>query len=217
MYNDLTHFIGNVHRYSIKTLIWNKGTIVFYVIYSIAIFNFIFGEKIHPAPKEWLDTIKENCADVAGDIFKYDDAETENFVRFNLASTIAGSYIGLIIEQRWIGTRKYKKFSKTAPFTTLKRIIFTTFVGSPVLCGIVLTPSTGIHWSTKLLFKVVIPISLGNLYLFGFSKYVGLKFGLINTTLEGSNISSVATDSTDECSEPVAPNQEKALKQKKVD
>ena len=98
MYHDLTHFVGNAHRYSIKTLIWNKGTIAFYIIYALAIFNFVFGEIIHPAPKEWMDQIKTNCAGVGGDIFKYDDAETENFVRFNLASTIAGGYIGLIIE-----------------------------------------------------------------------------------------------------------------------
>ena len=98
MYNDLTRFVGNAHRYSMRTLIWNKGTIVFYIIYALAVFNFVFGEIIHPAPKEWINTIKSNCEGLNQDIFKYDDAETENFVRFNLASTIAGSYIGLILE-----------------------------------------------------------------------------------------------------------------------
>lgn len=128
---------------------------------------------------------------------KYDDAETENFVRFNLASTIAGSYIGLIVEQKWMGTRQYKEFNRTAPFMTLKRIMFTTFIGCPTLAGIVLCPSQGIHWTTKLMFKVVIPISLGNFYLYGFSKYVALKFNLINTSTIRSAEDSY-TDSTEE-------------------
>jgi membrane-associated phospholipid phosphatase len=116
MYRDLTHFVGNIHRYSWKTLFFNKGTGFFYLIYAIAIFNFVFGEMIHPAPKEWADTIRTNCAAIGGDASKYDDAETENFVRFNLASTIAGSYLGLIIEQKFVGTRIYRQYNRTQPF-----------------------------------------------------------------------------------------------------
>ena len=115
----------------------------------------------------------------------YDAPETENFVRFNLASTIAGSYLGLIIEQRYMGTRKYKEFNKTTPFTTLLRLLLCTFIGCPTLCGIILCPKD-VHWTTKLICKTVIPISLGNFYLFSCSKYVGLKAGLINTKVDSS-------------------------------
>ena len=108
--------------------------------------------------------------------------ETENFIKFNLAATVAGSYIGLIIEQRWMGTRKFKNFHKTTPFTTLKRVVVTTLVGSPSLSLIVLCPKTGLHWATKLLLKTVIPVSLGNLYLYACTKYVGNRVGLINNT-----------------------------------
>jgi len=44
----------------------------------------------------------------------------------------------------------------------------------------VLCPKTGLHWATKLVLKTIIPVSLGNLYLYACTKYVGWKCGLIN-------------------------------------
>ena len=68
-----------------------------------------------------------------------------------------------------------------------------TFVGSPSLAGIILCPKTGIHWTKKLLFKTVIPLTLGNAYLFGMSKYVALRAGLMNVTVD---LSSTSEDET---------------------
>ena len=188
VYADMIRFISKTHKHSWSKLLFNKGTMVFYSIYAIAIFNFLFGDMLHPAPKEWIETIKRNCSQFGAGT--YDDPETENFIRFNLASTIAGTYMGLIIEQRYMGTRKYKDFNKTSLFTTLLRLLVCTLVGCPTLCGIVLCPKTGIHWMTKLLIKTVIPISLGNCYLFGFSKYVASKVNLINYTISAKSGSS---------------------------
>jgi hypothetical protein len=58
-------------------------------------------------PQEWYDTIRKNCPN---DLEMELDAEKDIFVRFNVALSIIGSYIGLIIEQRYMGTRKYKHF-----------------------------------------------------------------------------------------------------------
>ena len=95
-----------------------------------------------------------------------------------------GSYLGLIVEQRYMDTRKYRQFNKTSFCTTLLRVIVCTLVGSPTLVGIIATPSKGIHWATKLMCKTVIPISLGNFYLFSCSKYFALQSGLMNTTID---------------------------------
>ena len=73
-----------------------------------------------------------------------------------------------------------------------------SLIGCPLLCGIFLCPSHGIHWTTKLIAKTVVPITLGNFYLFGFSKYVGLKAGLINTKIaDDSPISSEGSGTED--------------------
>ena len=79
-----------------------------------------------------------------------------------------------------MGTHKYKHFNSTSKRMSLLRLVVCTIVGLPTLLGIILTPSTGIHWGTKVFFKVVFPIGLGNCYLFCCSKYVALKFGLMN-------------------------------------
>ena len=63
---------------------------------------------------------------------------------------------------------------------TLKRVIVTSLIGSPSLSLIVLCPKSGIHWVTKMILKTVIPVTLGNLYLYSCTKYIGYKFGLIN-------------------------------------
>ena len=61
IYNDLIQFLSRLHTYTWSRLLFNKGTFVFYAIYAISIFNFLFGNMIHPAPKEWFETIKQNC------------------------------------------------------------------------------------------------------------------------------------------------------------
>ena len=96
VYTDLIGFLSKTHTFTLGQLIFNNGTFVFYTIYAIATFNFFYGDILHPVPAEWLDTTKVNCAKLVD--FAYDMPETENFVRFNMASTIAGSYVGLIIE-----------------------------------------------------------------------------------------------------------------------
>ena len=50
VYNDLIRFVSKTHNHTWTKLIFNKGTMVFYTIYAIAIFNFFFGDIIHPTP-----------------------------------------------------------------------------------------------------------------------------------------------------------------------
>ena len=47
-YVRLTRFVSKTYKYSIKELLWNRGAQIFYGFYGLAIFNFCFGELIHP-------------------------------------------------------------------------------------------------------------------------------------------------------------------------
>ena len=122
------------------------------------------------------------------------DAEKDIFVRFNVALSIIGSYIGLIIEQRYIGTRKYNHFYQTSWYITLARLIVCTIVGSPTLFGMFYFPKKGFHWITTMFLRTALPMALGNCYLFAMSKFVGIKFSLINT-------STVDNTSSEDCDE----------------
>ena len=97
------------------------------------------------------------------------DAEKDIFVRFNVALSIIGSYIGLIIEQRYIGTRKYNHFYQTSWYITLARLIVCTIVGSPTLFGMFYFPKKGFHWITTMFLRTALPMALGNCYLFAMS------------------------------------------------
>ena len=55
VYADIIRFCSQTHTYSWTKLLLNKGTCVFYSIYAMAIFNFLFGNMIHPMPKEWSE------------------------------------------------------------------------------------------------------------------------------------------------------------------
>ena len=182
LYNELVFFMRDTTRYSWRKLAWNKGTITFYVIYLLAILNFLYGDLLHPAPESWKEQIAKNCAGL--NTSGYTEFETENFVRFNLGATIVGSYLGVIVEQRFMDTAKYIKFNQTSVCMTVFRVIIGFIIALPILSPIVLTPKTGIHWTTKVLWKTVIPIGFGNFYLYGFNKYISLKLGMINTTTE---------------------------------
>ena len=122
------------------------------------------------------------------------NAEKDIFVRFNVALSIIGSYIGLIIEQRYIGTRKYNHFYQTSWYITLARLIVCTIVGSPTLFGMFYFPKKGYHWMTTMFLRTALPMALGNCYLFAMSKFVGNKFSLINT-------STVDNTSSEDCDE----------------
>ena len=75
---------------------------MFCTIYLISVANFVFGELHHPIPVDWRTTMHKNCEGM-----QIDDrgVETENFVRFNLAFTVIGAYVGLIVEQKCMNTR----------------------------------------------------------------------------------------------------------------
>ena len=50
VYKEVIYFCSRTHRYTLRQLAFNRGTYVFYTIYALAIFNFVFGDILHPAP-----------------------------------------------------------------------------------------------------------------------------------------------------------------------
>jgi hypothetical protein len=72
---------------------------------------------------------------------------------------------------------------------TLSRLIICTLVGSPTLAAMFLFPKKGYNWLITLFIRTVIPMTLGNCYLFALSKYVGKAFGTINTSTVDSTSS----------------------------
>ena len=107
LYDDLTRFVYTCHKYSVRECLFNRGTISFCLMILIAIFNLFWGESMHPVPPEWDAQVTKNCVNLKRD---FKSPETYNFAAFILYPTFGGSYIGLIFEQKYLGTRKYARF-----------------------------------------------------------------------------------------------------------
>lgn len=75
-------------------------------------------------------------------------------------------------------TSKYEHFYNTDLITSIKRMIICFAVGIPALITLFISKNNS-YW-VVLIFKQWLPPTLSFLYLFGFSKLVALKFGLIN-------------------------------------
>ena len=172
----MTTFVHHVHKYSIWQLFWNKGTISFYGFNLVAFFNFYFGETLHPVPAEWEPQIAKNCKDLDRD---QKSPELYNYVAFCLYITLSGSYWGLILEQRCIGTRKYNRFHLTSWCNLITRLLIIVLMTLPFLWFMATFPKT-YHWTIVVLGRCVVPITLAVMYLFLLSKWIFIKLGLGN-------------------------------------
>lgn len=122
------------------------------------------------------------------------DPEVQNFEKFNLSMCFIGGYLGIIFEQRYLETSNYPYFFKTPLHITLIRIIVTFILGTPTVALMFIIPKTMPFWVT-LTCRYIIPAVLGNFYLFGCSKWISYKLGLINTeALNESHISNEYSD-----------------------
>jgi hypothetical protein len=86
-----------------------------------------------------------------------------------------GVYIGLIIEQRCMSSAAYPYFYDTSYGITFLRILVTTIIGCPIYLI-----RTEVRDSYDLYFRSILTPLFFHIYLFGFSKWVSLKFGLVN-------------------------------------
>jgi len=62
---------------------------------------------------------------------------------------------------------------------TLKKVVIHFTLFSPILSMLFLFPKR-YHWFVTILGRCIIPITLGNTYLFGVSTYLSVKWGLAN-------------------------------------
>ena len=92
-----------------------------------------------------------------------------------------GFYLGTILDQKYLETVNYPFFNDTDFVTSIKRTAVCFVVGIPFLLPMILVSKKNPVW-VVLIFRNLVPSTLGSLYLFGLSKSVAVYFGLANTT-----------------------------------
>ena len=134
------------------------------------------GNIVYPVPIEWLDNISNNCEDL--DSTESLDPNLQNIEHLNNAYCIIGVYLGIIVEQKYMGTNVYPYFFETNIIITIIRIAITAFLGTPTLFGIFISPYRSYFFVQ--IFRNVLPQMLCNFYIFGLSKVIAAKFRLIS-------------------------------------
>jgi hypothetical protein len=184
VYQETCKFISKIKTKAATNLYWNPFTQIYTLLYLLAIAIFFWKSSYLPTPLEWVEMIKTNCSLVEG---LNNDPELHNFEKFNLSLCFIGGYLGIVFEQRYLVTRNFPNFYRTSIRTSLIRVIVTFILGAPTVALMFIVPKTMPFWVT-LPTRYIIPSLLGNFYLFGCSKWVAYKLGLINTTLNDSDV-----------------------------
>ncbi len=80
-----------------------------------------------------------------------------------------------------MGTGKYKSANETSIFLGLSRILICFICGWPTITGLFISKKNKYGYLFVVIFKEIIPPTLGNFYMFSVTKAIYLKLGLINT------------------------------------
>ena len=93
-----------------------------------------------------------------------------------------GVYIGFIIEQRCMSSSTYPYFYDTSLGITILRILVTMVIGCPIYYI-----RTEVRDSYDLYLRSILTPMFFHIYLFGFSKWICLKLGLINKRIHSED------------------------------
>ena len=96
-----------------------------------------------------------------------------------MAISVVGVYIGLIIESQYFGTHIYRDYYKTSWTITFLRAVVCFAIGFPLMSGVLISKHNNPYWYV-VIFRGIVPPTMGNLYLFGACKYVSMKLGMSN-------------------------------------
>lgn len=128
------------------------------------------------------------------------DPELYNFEKFLQVASIIGVYLGIIFEQKYVGTHVYPLWNQVSLGKQLSILLITI---API--GITGLPNflinSKVHsYAFIMVFKRILPPVIGNFYLFAFTKWGAKKTGLINkngkeiTEQAPANLSDRSTD-----------------------
>lgn len=163
-----------------RRLVFNFGTKNFCVLILLGIAMYFIGSKLNPQPKEWEENIKQNCSAQVGMNNLITDANLYNFEKFLNCLGIFGNYLGLIIEQRLMGTHVYPLWNQVSFVNQVLLLVLTAPSLIFVSSGSFLIDKTKHSYPFMVIFKSILPSVLGNMQMFAITKWLALKTNLIN-------------------------------------
>ena len=84
----------------------------------------------------------------------------------------------MIIEQRYMGTSKYYFEHEVSAWTSIRNFFVGSLFIAPFMCGVILVPKTAKPHYYMVGMKYIFPMTIGNLIMYGLTKYVLSHLGL---------------------------------------
>lgn len=176
LYGVICRFVHSVQKRRFDTLAINFGTKNFSFIFGLGSVIFYLAPETFPVPPSWLESINKNC-DTHLQTF---NPVQENLEKFALALGLAFAvYLGLIVDQKWLGGPKLPFWTETELLTSICRCVVCVAISAPLLLPKLLDKSN-MSYTTAFFLTKLLPPCLGNFYLFGATRWVSWKLGLVN-------------------------------------
>lgn len=135
LYYEIQKFVKSVRSRPMRKLIFNFGTKNFFILMSMGTAMYFIGSKFNPQPEEWEQKIIQNCSKQIGKPNQTTDAELYNFEKFLICFAVFGNYLGMIIEQKYMGTHVYPLWNQVG---FCKQMLMLLITGPSLLLYIIL-------------------------------------------------------------------------------
>jgi len=100
---------------------------------------------------------------------------------------ILGVYLGILVEQKYMGTNKFHFWNRTGVFLHIVRFILFVILAFIPLFGHFFVLKQGRSYLFTVIFRKIMPPAFGYFYMFGLCKWIFYKLGLINERISDKN------------------------------
>lgn len=180
LYEDYFIFYLSIKTRKVHQLVINWFTMLTLALVVIGTMVHIHTLDTFKVPQQWKDNVMANCAGKDIDRLTLESPEQANFQKFYLGFSILGLYLGVIFEQKFMGTVEYVAFNDTDFITTVKRLILCQIPLVPCALPMLLVKKTSSYWMV-IVFRTFLTPFMCFFVQYAFTKYIAIQFGLANT------------------------------------
>ena len=149
-YESYFKFYASIRKRTKFELIFNPFTISFVILALIGTYVHQDTAANFKVPQFWVDNIIKNCKFESKANSIDIDPESANYEKFYLSYGIIGLYIGVMIDQKYYKD-KHIFFNETDFVTSVKRVIITGLLGSPIALPLIfITKKNSGYWAVMI-------------------------------------------------------------------
>ena len=128
LYQDLFQFYLTLKHRPLLSVLINRYTFIFIVLIGLSFHIHWDTQTNFQIPQLWIDNVQRLCPKVQ---LKDIDPETLNFRKLLQTFQVVGTYMGAIVEQQFMESRRYSHFHETSVLTSIQRLLLCLTLAMP--------------------------------------------------------------------------------------